>query len=198
MMRKRQTILFIGAAAVLFLAVSILLFRMESRRQPLPIYYQVQKFLLTDSKGEAFDQNRLVGKVWVAAFVFSTCGDVCPMMSKNLASLHRSYALRDDVAFVSITVNPEYDDPKILTEYAKKYQADTSKWHFLTGPRKNITELMINSFKIGSMEEPIFHSTNFALVDRKGYVRGYYDGMKQKDVNRLFKDIAVLLKEWPR
>ncbi len=197
-MKRNQIILLACVTGVLFIAASLLLYRMENRRQLLPIHYQVKDFSLTDSNGEAFDQSRLTGKVWVAAFVFSTCGDVCPRMSKNLASLHRSYALTDDVAFVSVTVNPEYDDPKVLREYAQKYQADTRKWHFLTGPRENITELMINSFKMGSMEEPIFHSTNFVLVDRKGYIRGYYDGMKQDDVNRLFKDIAALLKERPR
>ena len=196
---KKNQVIFLGCVTgTLFVFASIFFYRMENNRRPLPMYYAVRNFSLTDSDGQAFDQNRLRGKVWVAAFVFSTCGDVCPMMSKNLAALHRSYALRNDVAFVSVTVNPEYDDPKVLAEYAKKYQADTSKWHFLTGPRENITELMINSFKMGSMDEPIFHSTNFALVDRKGYIRGYYDGMKQDDVNRLFKDIATLLKEWPR
>lgn len=195
----RNRIIFLAClTGILFLGASVFFYNLENRRQPLPIHYEVKDFTLTDSSGALFSRDRLKGKVWVAAFVFTTCGDVCPMMSKNLASLHRSYALRDDVAFVSVTVNPEYDDPKILAEYAKKYQADTRQWYFLTGPRESITRLMIDSFKIGAMDEPVFHSTNFALVDRKGYIRGYYDGMKQEDVNRLFKDIAALLKEWPR
>ena len=196
---KSKNLILAGLITVtLFVVVSIQLYNWEMNRQPLPVLYEVQDFRLTDSTGAEFTREELAGKVWVAAFVFSTCGDVCPMMSQNLAALHRSYLLRDDVAFVSVTVNPEYDNPQILRDYAKKYQADTRHWHFLTGPRETITELMLKSFKMGSVEEPIFHSTNFALVDRKGYIRGYYDGTQKTEVNKLFSDIARLLKEWPR
>ena len=198
-MTKNKIIFFVAAVSgTLFIIVSIGLFRWEINRQPLPFYGQVQDFHLIDSSGKEFQLKQLRGKVWAAAFIFSTCGDVCPMMTKHMAALHRSYALRNDVAFVSITVNPEYDSPQILNQYAKKYNADANKWHFLTGPREMITELMLNSFKMGSKEEIIFHSTKFALVDRNGYIRGYYDGASPDEINQLFKDIARVLREWGR
>jgi protein SCO1/2 len=80
-------------------------------------------------------------------------------------------------------------------KYAEKFKANTSKWHFLTGTRAQITELAVKSFKLGSIEEPVFHSPKFALVDRKGWIRGYYDGVQSGEVSQLFSDIASLLKE---
>ena len=55
--------------------------------------------------------------------------------------------------------------------------------------------MAVNSFKLGSIDEPIFHSSYFSLVDRHGYIRGYYDGTKIDEIGRLFKDVSTLLKE---
>jgi protein SCO1/2 len=112
-----------------------------------------------------------------------------------MAALHRSYVLEDGVRLVSVTVNPEYDSPEILKAYAKKWNADTSRWQFLTGNRGAITDLLVHNFKLGDMEEPIFHSEKFVLADRRGQVRGYYDGTNPEDINKLFKHIAKLLRE---
>jgi len=112
-----------------------------------------------------------------------------------MAALHRSFALVGNVTQVSITVNPEFDSAHVLQKYAEKYKANTSKWHFLTGSRAQITELAVKSFKLGSIEEPVFHSSKFALVDRQGLIRGYYDGVQPGEVSQLFTDITVLLKE---
>lgn len=193
--------LIVGAVVVslfLFTLATTLLFRFESQKKPLPVLGQVRDFQLLDSKGKDFTLHQLRGKVWVADFIFTTCGDICPRMSKHMAALQRSFNLRDDVAFVSITVNPEYDSPEVLAKYAEEYQANTTHWYFLTGSREKITDLMLKSFKMGSVEEPIFHSAMFALVDRNRYIRGYYDGTKQESMNQLFHDMARVLKEWPR
>lgn len=194
---KPQTKLTIilSLATGLFIFFTIYFFRLETRPKELPVLGEVVDFNLQDSQSKPFALSSLAGKTWVVAFIFTTCGDVCPVMTRNMASLHRSYALRDDVAMVAVTVNPEYDDPKVLTEFARKQNADTERWHFLTGTREAITELMLKTFKIGSMEEPIFHSTKFVLVDKKARIRGYYDGMDTQEVQKLFKDIAYTLKE---
>ena len=112
-----------------------------------------------------------------------------------MAALHRSYHLEKDVHFVSFSVNPEQDTPAVLADYAKKFSADTHQWHFLTGTRAALTDIAVHSFKLGSIEEPIFHSADFVLIDRKGQMRGYYDGTDPKNIQLLFKAIAALLKE---
>jgi protein SCO1/2 len=96
---------------------------------------------------------------------------------------------------VSISVYPEYDTPEVLTEYASRYDANTDRWHFLTGPEEDVKKLIKNGFKMGDYEDIIFHSERFALVDQKGQIRGYYSGMQTDDMKNLKKDINILLAE---
>ena len=193
--KQYRLTLLIVLAVVLFVTYTVFLFTRQTERPDLPFLGQVQDFNLFDEKGEEFSLSRLRGDIWIANFFFTTCSDICPVMSKNMAALHRSFALVGDVTQISITVNPEFDSSVVLKKYAQKYQANTSKWHFLTGTRAQITELAVNSFKLGSIEEPVFHSSKFALVDRQGSIRGYYDGVQPGEVSQLFTDITVLLKE---
>ncbi len=194
---KNKIIIF-GAmfgAGISFLVFLVIFFRQAVAQPPLPRLGHVADFQLLDTRGKEFGLKDLKGKVWVADFIFTTCGSICPLMTKNMAALQRSYHLVDDAAFVSISVNPEYDSPEILAQFAKQFAADTNQWHFLTGPREAITNLAVKSFKVGSVEEPIFHSAHFVLVDRQGSIRGYYEGTQTSDIEKIFKGIAQLLRE---
>ena len=188
-------ILIVSLTLCLSAAMTVFFFTQEMNRPRLLVLGRIQDFSLTDSTGDVFHSSQLKGKVWVADFIFSTCADLCPMMSKNMAALHRSFQGVSDVDLVSITVNPEVDTPEVLAQYAKRFNAQTHNWHFLTGPRDEIQKIAVESFKLGAIEDPVFHSSYFSLIDRYGYLRGYYDGSAQKDRNRLLKDIARLRKE---
>jgi len=193
--KKIRLTLIVILAVVLFVTYTVFLFTRQTKPPELPVLGQVHDFNLFDEKGKEFSLSKLQGDIWIANFFFTTCSGICPVMSKNMAALHRSFALVSDVTQVSITVNPEFDSSGVLQKYAEKYKANTSKWHFLTGTRGQITELAVKSFKLGSIEEPVFHSSKFALVDRQGLIRGYYDGVQPGEVSQLFTDITVLLKE---
>ena len=194
---KSKPLIFIvvGGAILLSGIFSVYLFAGHTQAEPLPVYGEIRDFQLTDSRGENFQSGRLKGKVWVADFFFTTCSTICPVMTRNMNSLYGVYKSSPDVEFVSISVNPEQDTPAVLAKYAEKYQVSTNNWHFLTGAREAITNLTVNSFKIGSIEEPIFHSANFVLVDKSGRIRGYYDGTVQEEVTELAGDLKRLIKE---
>ena len=185
----------VALACCLALAFYGVLLGRELSPQRLPVLGQVNAFELTSSEGKLFGLQNLLGKVWVADFVFTTCSGLCPLMTRSMTQLFRSYQLVPDVNYVSISVNPETDTPEVLQAYAKGQKADTRLWHFLTGRREDIQKLAVESFKIGSVEEPIFHSGKFALVDRYGNIRGYYEISEAEELSRLFKDISRLLKE---
>jgi len=198
-MRSKR--LFITAVVVSCLAAAGFagyLFVKETSTRQIPVYGQAPMFEFTDSEGKLFNTRQLSGKIWVTDFFFTTCGSICPVMTANMAKLYRSYKLEDDVAFVSVTVNPETDTPERLREYAAKFDADPAQWHFLTGDREEITRVAVNGFKVGSVDEPVFHSSYFILVDRRGRIRGYYDSLDQRNIRAVFKDIAQLLKEGRR
>lgn len=159
----------------------------------LPKLYPLPSFDLIDSHGEKFTGEKLAGSFWVVDFIFTTCAGPCPMMSSRMADLYEAFADNEKVQFLSISVNPEYDTPDVLTSYAARYGADTSRWHFVTGERDAIHRLAVEGFKLGSVEEPIMHSTRFALIDDTGYVRGYYDATDSDGSLELTRDLASLL-----
>ena len=161
----------------------------------LPTLGSIPPFEFVDSDGKVVSKENLLGKVWVADFIFTTCTMACPVMTGNMNLIHKSFKNNDQVRIVSISVYPEYDTPEVLKEYASRYNANTNRWHFLTGPEENVKHVIKNGFKMGDYEDIIFHSEKFALIDQVGNIRGYYNGMKSEDVNNLKKDIIYLLKQ---
>ena len=161
----------------------------------LPVIGNIPDFEFVNSEGETITLTSLKGKVWVADFIFTTCNMACPIMTGNMNIIHKKYKQNDDVRLVSISVYPEYDTPEVLTKYASQYNANTNRWYFLTGEESTVQEVIKDGFKIGDYEDIIFHSEKFALVDRSGMIRAYYNGMKTEDMKKLKKDINSLLKQ---
>jgi cytochrome oxidase Cu insertion factor (SCO1/SenC/PrrC family) len=160
----------------------------------------VGSFSLTERGGRTVTRADLLGKVWVASFVFTRCTRGCPQVSATLSRLQQELA-RQPITFVTFTVDPEHDDPDELKKYAAVYQADPDRWLFLTGPEDEIYRLLRQSFHVhvarrqGKERTPgneVDHSTKLVLVDRRGRIRGYFDGTDPQAVGRL-RDAAVRL-----
>ena len=184
----------IYSVVAVFLVITYII-KLTSEQEPLPVIGSIPEFEFIDSEGQSVNLNTLKGKVWVADFIFTTCTMACPIMTDNMNTIHKKYKKNDDLRLVSISVYPEYDTPEVLKEYASLYNANTDKWHFLTGKEATVKNVIKNGFKIGDYEDIIFHSEKFALVDKNGMIRSYYNGMKTEDMDRLKKDINRLLKQ---
>ncbi|MBL46073.1 MAG: SCO family protein [Candidatus Marinimicrobia bacterium] len=184
--------IYIGVA--IFLIISFF-FKDSQPVKELPEIGNVPQFEFTNSDGNIVTLDNLKGKVWVADFIFTTCTMACPMMTGNMNIVHKKFKKNDNVRLVSISVYPEFDTPEVLKNYASQYDADTEKWLFLTGKEDAVKDIIRDGFKIGDYEDIIFHSEKFALVDKKGIIRAYYNGMKSEDMKQLKKDIDVLLKQ---
>ena len=184
--------IYIGVA--IFLIISFF-FKDYQPAKELPEIGNIPQFEFTNSDGNTVTLDNLKGKVWVADFIFTTCTMACPMMTGNMNIVHKKFKKNDNVRLVSISVYPEYDTPEVLKNYASQYDADTEKWLFLTGKEDAVKDIIRDGFKIGDYEDIIFHSEKFALVDKKGIIRAYYNGMKSEDMKQLKKDIDVLLKQ---
>ena len=151
---------------------------------PPPVLRQVPPFTLTDISGRPFGSDQLRGHVYVASFFFTRCTSICPTLMSDLAKLQDRYRREGiDVRLVSITVDPEHDDPEELRTAAKRYGVDPSRWTVLTGPRTAIRDLAVGGFQvpIGDPEQSdagmldIAHTGKLLLVDAGGGLRGYYD-----------------------
>lgn len=154
----------------------------------------VPAFELVDQNGSVFSSAQLAGKIWVADFFLTSCQGACPVMARHMLALQDYYKNNDKVRFVSLSVDPETDTASVLAEYAKSHEADNARWYFLTGPLAEIHRMAgEEGFKVGVPDNPMAHSQRFILVDAKGHIRGYYDGMDQISVRTLASDIDRLL-----
>ena len=192
-MNQKIRFIIYGIVAVMLLVT--FLFKESITLDDLPISGSVPDFQFTDSNGETITREDMEGKVWVADFIFTTCTMACPIMTGNMNLIHKSFKDDNNVRIISISVYPEYDTPEVLKEYASRYNANTDRWHFLTGPEESVKNIIKTGFKIGDYEDIIFHSEKFALVDVRGNIRGYYSGMETEDMSKLKKDIKRLLRE---
>jgi protein SCO1 len=159
--------------------------------------YELPAFTLLNERGERFGGEDLKGRIWVADFIFTSCAGPCPKLTKRMAEIqHRARNLGDAFHLVTFTVDPETDTPERLADYAKKYHADPRRWTFLTGPLDDITTLAVKGFKEATgREEPslfgIAHSERLALVDPRGWIRGYYEATDE-GITDLLHDAGVL------
>lgn len=166
--------------------------------------HKIGNFSFLDQNGNAVTQNDVKGKVFVAEYFFTTCQTICPIMNKQMQRVHEAYRKNDEVNILSFTVNPEIDTVEQMKRYADEHKADGKKWHFLTGEKDKLYELARKSFFVlkpaesqnqGDVGSDFIHTNNFVLVDQKMRIRGYYDGTNKKEVDRLIKDIDLLLNE---
>lgn len=154
----------------------------------LPVLNPAPQFELVNQGNQAFSNQNLAGKVWVADFIFTRCGGICPMMTTHMKRLSEKLP---KARFVSFSVDPEYDSPEILAAYAQGYGADTNRWSFLTGDKSKMSEV-IAGFKLSPVDEPMMHSNRFVLVDKKGQVRGYYDSEDPAEMKKIIRDTHLL------
>jgi cytochrome oxidase Cu insertion factor (SCO1/SenC/PrrC family) len=194
---------FRGATIALAFVIAALGFwrlKMAASKNAPPDYGSVAAFTLTDQDGKPFGSKDLVGKNWIADFFFTRCMGPCPLLTTRLAELQNKYKAKSDLAYVSFTVDPDYDQPAVLKKYAGTYNADTSSWKFLTGPRDTVYPLIQNNFKLAvapGSDAPagqidIMHSTYFVLVDGRGHIRGFYNSLEPAALGRLRDDISHL------
>ena len=155
---------------------------------------QVPPFVFENTEGKPVTENSLGQKVWVADFMFTSCPDMCPMLTAKMHLLQEAFKSDDRFKMVSITVDPETDTKAVLKNYEKKFKVDPEKWYFLRGNMDAVKSLLVNGFKLGTMEEPQFHSGKFILVDQTNKIRGYYDADASESFEKLKVDIAKLLK----
>lgn len=171
----------------------------DSTVQHVGKYHTIADFSFTNQNGKIITQKDYEGKIYVADFFFTTCQTICPIMTTNMTEVQKAFSKNPKVMILSHTVTPEIDSVPVLKQYALKQNVDDSKWNMVTGDKKDIYYIARKSYlavKTGKPEEmyDMVHTENFVLVDTKRRVRGFYDGTKKEDVQRLIEDINWLLE----
>ncbi|MCF7568361.1 SCO family protein [Sabulilitoribacter arenilitoris] len=182
---------------------------------------KVPAFSFINQDGKTITNKDYEGKVYVIEFFFTTCPTICPRMNANLIQIQNAFKDFEDFAVASFTINPDYDTPEILKNYAEHYGVSNPNWHLLTGNKEAIYKLANEGFNLYTgenteIEGGFEHSGNFALIDKNGFIRSrkdkfgnpiiYYrgivseaeqvddDGVKE-EISALKEDIKKLLNE---
>lgn len=157
----------------------------------MKVYSAGPEFSLVDQDNRPVTNKDLQGKVVLADFVFSTCTDICPLLSAKLAKVQDVLKARGwfgtKVILVSFSVDPERDTPAVLQAYGQRFGADTAGWRFITGDPDQMRTMVEKGFYLGLITTPgtggpgrpaieINHSDRLVLMDPKGQVRGYLSG----------------------
>jgi protein SCO1 len=163
------------------------------------VNWPVEDFNYTNQNGESLGLEDLIGKVWIADFIFTNCEDVCLPMTFNMEKLQQMTKKEniENIQFVSFSVDPAVDTPDVLKEYGEKFNADFSNWHFLTGYKdEEIANLAMESFKtlvIKPQEgNQVTHGTDFYLVGPEGIILKRYTGLNEIPYDEIIEDIKTL------
>lgn len=179
--------------------------RNEPPLEALSVYGAVPDFSLIERSGRRVGRGDLLGQVWVADLVYTSCTETCPLQTAAMAALQQDLGRQAAVRLVSITVDPTRDTPRVLARYAERYRADPARWLFLTGTREDIHRLAQEGLRLAAVQldtderrdgtGPLLHSARFVLVDRQARVRGYYESTDAAALQRLRRDIDRLVRE---
>ena len=188
--------------SVRLLVVLALLAACGSSEPKLEDYGQVPAFALKDQTGAVLDQTWLAGHVTIVDFVFTRCDTICPVLSMKMAHLDERTKDLADVRLLSFSVDPAYDTPAVLAEYATHYGADPARWRFVTGEYDNVKTLVEGALMTamdpaGTTESgapDIRHGGHFLLVDRDLHIRGVYDSSEEARLDALVRDARRLAR----
>jgi protein SCO1/2 len=221
---KRRSLL-VGISGGLALILSLLLLALAGARAGVLSEAQgssatfdfgaAPAFTLTDQLERPVSSDMFRGKVVVANFIYTSCTDICPLLSTQMQSLQerlrQENLLGTQVQLLSFSVDPVRDTPAVLRKYAERHKADPDAWRFLTGPEEAVKPLIVDGFHLRVLALPpptatqgghahdatstgyeVMHSGRFVLIDQQGHIRTYYDG-RELDLERVLRDIRGLL-----
>lgn len=173
-------------------------FAANLRKAKAKNFRPVGAFSFINQDSQSISSAEMVGKIWVADFFFTRCPSICPQMTNNLQLVQAAFSNRQDVKIMSFTCDPVHDRPKQLRDYAASFEANPSIWQFVTGEKDLLYRFARNQLYITATDgdagaTDFIHEQYLVLVDKEGYIRGFYDGTKVFEVNVLINDIKKLL-----
>lgn len=176
------------------------------------VWHTVKDIRLVNQLGDTVHLNELRGKVLIIDLFFTSCGSICPTLTKHMLKLQKSFEKgggqredllgSDKIQFISLTIDPDRDSVSKLKQYADKYGVSHDNWWFLTGNRDSIYQFIFQELKVDKYDDttpidPNFaHTGRFVLIDKDFHVRGYYNGLDTVEaLPSLAKAIGLLMVE---
>jgi len=174
------------------------LYPTDKLRQPSAT---IPPFSMTDQNGQTITEQDVKGHIHIADFFFTSCDAICPMMTSQLSRVQEAMGDERDYRILSFSLDSENDSVPVLRSFARKFGANDTVWHLLTGDKKAIYTLGAEGYKqsvLRDAENDINHSGRLILVDRNLQIRGFYNALDSLEVDMLINDLSYLLykEEW--
>ncbi|ERM83132.1 photosynthetic protein synthase I [Rhodonellum psychrophilum GCM71 = DSM 17998] len=162
------------------------------------VQHTIPEFSFTSQDGLPMGRAEMEGKITIVDFFFTSCPSICPVMSTEMERVDDVFRGEDRVQIYSISIDPEYDSPEVLKEYAERHNASPGKWFFLTGDQQETFNLARCGFLLPALDgkgvpDDFVHSDKFVIVDEQGRIRGFYSGTTREDVDLLILETKILL-----
>jgi len=163
------------------------------------IFYTIPAFRFIDQDSNIVTKKTFKGKVYIADFFFTTCPSICPKTRQQMKRIYDAFSNEARLAFISHSIDPEYDTVAVLHDYAKRLGISSARWHLVTGNIDSIYAIA-REYQVSTRIDPeapggFNHSGAFVLIDTAGRIRGYYDGTSEEETDQLMHDIPVLFRE---
>jgi protein SCO1 len=160
----------------------------------------VQPFSFINQDGKLVTDKDVEGKVYVAEYFFISCTGICPTLNTNMKRVYERFKDQKDFLILSHTCDPERDSVPKLKKYADSLGVNTSQWIFLTGRKDSLYTAARISYTIDdpannlkNIEDDFLHTQYWALVSKNGEVKKIYDGLKEKEIDAMIKEIEKQL-----
>jgi len=162
--------------------------------------HEIREFSFTDQLGETMTNQDIAGKIYLTDFFFTSCPSICPKVKKQMLRIYDKVLMNDDILLISHTIDPKRDSAAVLKQYADNIGIDHNKWKFLTGDKDELLDIADDYF-VAAYEDAdapggFDHSGKIILLDKTGRIRSFGDGTDPSEVDKLMKDIDILLYEY--
>jgi protein SCO1 len=132
----------------------------------------VPDFTLIDTAHHSVTLSQFAGKVVALNFIYTSCAlpNFCYRISNNFGVLQRRFKeqLGRNLELITITFDPERDQPEVLAKYAQTWKANPATWHFLTGPVPDVRRVTDRFGMAYFPDEGLMnHSLHTAVIDRQ-------------------------------
>jgi len=150
-------------------------------RKVLALGETVPDFTLTDQQRRSVALSDLRGKVVAINFIYTSCPlpNFCLRIANNFGVLHQRFKaqLGRDLVLLTVTFDPVHDTPEVLAQYARRWSADPTAWHFLTGPIGDVQRVS-HLFGVDFFPDEglMNHSLHTAIIDRQGTMVANIEG----------------------
>ena len=173
-----------------FLSIAPLVFSRE---------ISLSDFRLVNQDGRLIPLSDFQQKTIFLSFIYTRCPmpGMCPLQTNKMVGIQKmvNQTSQDDVVFLTVTFDPEYDTPKVLREYAGRYGADLSNWYFLTGDKAEIDRLIqqVDLTYEKLSDGMIGHNMKSVIIARDGSVQQIFHGSGW-EVDKIYQMIVSLTK----